>query len=36
MQSVVLVTEEFLPWGAVAFGDGGDVELLWGDFFEGP
>lgn len=36
MHSVVLVTEELLPRGAVALGDGGDVELLWGDFFEGP
>lgn len=33
--SIVLVTEEVVPWGPVALGDGGDIELLWGDFFEG-
>lgn len=35
MHSVVLVAEERLPRGAVALGDGGGVELLRGDFFEG-
>lgn len=34
--SLVLVTEEPLPGGAVALGDGGDVELLRGHFSEGP
>lgn len=35
MHSLVLVTEELLPWGSVALGNGGDIELLRGDFFEG-
>jgi len=35
VHSVVLVTKELLPRGAVALGDGSDVELLWRDFFEG-
>lgn len=34
--SLVLVAEEPLPGGAVALGDGGDVELLRGHFSEGP
>lgn len=32
---IVPVTKELLPWGPVALGDGGDIELLVGDFFEG-
>lgn len=35
IHSVVPVTKELLPWGPVALGDGGDIELLVGDFFEG-
>lgn len=35
MHSIILVPKELLPWGLVALGDGGDVELLVGDFFEG-
>lgn len=35
MHSIILVTKELLPWGLVALGDGGDIELLVGDFFEG-
>lgn len=34
--SLVLVAEEPMPRGAVALGDGGDVELLRGHFSEGP
>lgn len=35
IQGIVPVTKELLPWGPVALGDGGDIELLMGDFLEG-
>lgn len=35
IHGIVPVTKELLPWGPVALGDGSDVELLMGDFFEG-